>query len=151
MTEKTKAQIMRMVQKIAHKFPSEEEATIMTDIHIRINQETGDVMVYDDDDNELTRIVVDDWIENKDDDDIFYINVAQTIRKVLSQETEKGTELGRSLNIIMPYYYVLENETGEHIDEIYIADDDETMIIGTPIMESLDKDLEDFIRNLLEE
>ena len=31
----------------------------MTDLHLRVNQETGDVMVFDDDDNEITRIVVD--------------------------------------------------------------------------------------------
>ena len=48
MAEKIQSQLSRMLNKVSQKFPQAEEPTVMTDIHIRINQETGDVMVYDD-------------------------------------------------------------------------------------------------------
>ena len=60
MAEKIQSQLSRMLNKVSQKFPQAEEPTVMTDIHIRINQETGDVMVYNDDEQEITRIVVDE-------------------------------------------------------------------------------------------
>ena len=69
MTEKIQSQLSRMLNKVSQKFPQVEEPTVMTDIHIRINQETGDVMVFNDDEQEITRIVVDEWIDNQDDED----------------------------------------------------------------------------------
>jgi hypothetical protein len=46
---------------------------------------------------------------------------------------------------------VLENENGEHITELYVADDDETVIVGQSFMDGLDKELDDFINNLLKD
>lgn len=151
MTEKTQTQIMRMLQKVTQKFPQGEEPTVMTDIHIRANQETGDLMVFDDDDKELTRIVVDEWIENKDDDVVFYENVTKSLRNALMQPVSEDLVMGSMPNIIMPFCYVLENEVGEHIEELYIADNEETIIIGAPFMEGLDDELNEFMRHLMEE
>ena len=72
MTEKIQSQLLRMLNKVSQKFPQVEEPTVMTDIHIRINQETGDVMVFNDDEQEITRIVVDEWIDNQEDEKQFY-------------------------------------------------------------------------------
>ena len=43
-SEQTIQQIERAIKKVADKFPSSEEATIFTDIHIRVNQETGELV-----------------------------------------------------------------------------------------------------------
>ncbi len=66
-TEQTLQQIGRAIRKIAEKFPAQEDATMLTDIHIRVTQETGELMAFDDDDNEITRCVVEQWIDNKED------------------------------------------------------------------------------------
>lgn len=146
MTEKTQSQLMRMLNKVAQKFPQVEEPAVMTDIHIRVNQETGDVMVFDDDDKEVTRIVVDDWINNQEDDSVFYEEAASEIRQLLLKDN-----FGATMGIIMPYSFVLEDETGEHLDELFIADTDDTIIIGGGFMENLDKDLDDFMKHLMED
>jgi len=44
---------------------------------------------------------------------------------------------------------VLENEAGEHMAELYVVDDADTIIIGQDFMDGLDKELDDFIDNLL--
>lgn len=151
MTEKTQSQIQRMLQKVAHKFPQTEEPSVMTDIHVRINQETGDVMAFDDDDNEITRIVVDEWIDKKEDDDEFYAEATAVFRQVLLQPVDDNKMYGNTFNIMMPYCFVLEDELGEHIDELFISDNDDTIIIGDSFMEGLDKDLDDFMKHLFEE
>lgn len=142
---KTNHQVQRLLQKIAEKYPHTDEPVFFTDIHIRLSQESGDLMAYDDDDKELTRVVVEEWINSPMDNEQFYDKAAQCLRQQIEQrETQEGR-----LGIIEPYNYVLENENGEHVAELYIADDEDTVIIGKPFMEGLDKDLDDFINNLL--
>lgn len=155
MTEKTTSQLIRMLNKVSAKFPKVEEPTIMTDIHIRTNQETGDVMVFDDNDEEVTRIVVDEWIENQQDSDAFYKDVAKELRRLLFAPVNLNgstIETGQVLGIVMPYSYVLETETGDSIEELYIADEDQdTVVVGEPFMVGLSEELDDFIKDLLNE
>ena len=117
-------------------------ATIFTDIHLRVNQETGELVAFDDDDNEITRVIVEQWINNQDDD--FYDKVAKQLRKCIDHE-KKTIE---NLAIIRPYSFVLENEDKENIAELYVVDDD-TVIIDPDLMEGLDKDLDEFLEKLL--
>ena len=82
-TEQTLQQIVRALRKVAEKFPQTEDAAVLTDIHIRVTQETGELMVFDDDDKELTRCVIEQWIENKEDN--FYNDIANTLRSLLNK------------------------------------------------------------------
>jgi hypothetical protein len=143
-TEQTLLQIERAIKKIADKYPSSEEASQMTDIHIRVTQETGELMAFDDDDNEITRCVVEQWIDNKDDD--FYEQIVPIVRRCI----EKQKELVDNMGILKPYSLVLEDDDKEHVGELYVADDD-TVIIDSELMAGLDKDLDDFFENLLKE
>jgi hypothetical protein len=143
-TEQTLLQIERAIKKIADKYPSSEEASQMTDIHVRITQETGELMAFDDDDNEITRCVVEQWIDNKDDD--FYEQIVPIVRRCI----EKQKELVDNMGILKPYSLVLEDDDKEHVGELYVADDD-TVIIDSELMAGLDKDLDDFFENLLKE
>ena len=58
-TEQTLQEVDRAIRKVAEKFPSSEEATMLTDIHLRVSQDSGELLAYDDDDNEINRCVVD--------------------------------------------------------------------------------------------
>lgn len=144
MTDKTKHQVLRFLTKVADKFPAQEEPSVITDIHIHVSQDTGDIMAFDDDGKEITRCVVDEWINNPDDSDTFYKNVEDTTRTLL-QENEWN------IGIIKPYSFILENDNGEHIAELFVVDDSETVILGSSFMEDMEKDLDDFIDKLLKE
>lgn len=143
-SEQTVQQIDRAIRKIADKFPPSEEATLLTDIHLRVNQDTGELLAYDDDDEEINRCVIDEWIDNKSDH--FYQEIVPVIRKRI----EQLSEITDHMSILKPYSFVLENDDKENIAELYVVDDD-TVIIGSDLMENLDKDLDDFIEKLLKE
>ncbi len=66
-TEQTLQQTERFIGKVADKFPATEEPTVLTDIHFRVNQETGELVAFDDDDKEITRSVIEQWINNHED------------------------------------------------------------------------------------
>ena len=143
-TDQTLKQIERAVRKIAEKFPANEGTSLLTDIHIRVTQETGELMAFDDDDNEITRCVVEQWIDNKDDD--FYEQIVSIIRRCI----EKQKALVENMGILKPYSFVLEDDDKESVGELYIVDDD-TVIIDEELMAGLDKDLDDFFDQLLKE
>jgi hypothetical protein len=55
-----------------------------------------------------------------------------------------------NLGIMKPYSFVMENDDGEHVSELYVVDDD-TVIIGGDLMQGLEKELDDFLDRLLDE
>lgn len=143
-TEQTLQQIERAIRKVAEKFPMNDETGILTDIHLRVTQETGELVAFDDDDKEITRCIVEQWIDNKDDD--FY----DTAATVLRSELTKHKEIIEKMAILKPFSFVLEDEDHEHLAELYLVDDD-TVIIDQELMAGLDKDLDSFLENLLKD
>ena len=143
-TEQTLQEAERAIRKIAEKFPPTEEATQLTDIHIRVSQDTGEMLAFDDDDNEINRCVIEQWIDNKDDD--FYKNVASTLRSILNSRKD----LIEQMSVLKPYSFVLEDDDRETIEELYLVDDD-IVILDDDLMADLDKDLDDFLDKLLKD
>ena len=141
-TEQTLQQIGRAFRKVSEKFPKDQEASVLTDIHIRVVQETGEMLFFDDDDKELNRCVIEQWMDNKDDD--FYESVTTILRNAI----EADKDLLENLSILKPYAFVLEDDDREAVAELYVVDDD-TVIIDTELMKDLDKDLDDFFEKLL--
>ena len=111
-TEQTQQQIERFVKKIAQKFPQSQEASQLTDIHIRVTQESGEMMAFDDDENEITRCVVEQWIDNKDED--FYDQVLLILRNQFKRLRKIIDDFG----ILKPYSLVLENDDKESMGEL---------------------------------
>jgi len=143
-TEQTMQQLERALRKVADKFPTDKEASMLTDVHLCVTQDTGELLALDDDDKELTRCVIEQWIDNKDDD--FYTAITPVLRKCL----EKNKDIADNLSILKPYAFVLEDDDRETVAELYVVDDD-TVIIDSELMEGLDKDLDSFFENLLKE
>ena len=143
-TELTFQQIERAIRKIADKFPPSEEANVMTDIHLRVTQDTGELTVFNDDDEEITRCIVEQWIDNADD------NFYQEITPVLRKSLEKNKSIVEGMSILKPFSFVLENDDKESVAELYLVDD-EMVIIDPDLMSDLDDDLNAFLENLLKD
>ncbi|MBR5084943.1 MAG: hypothetical protein IKX33_10115 [Prevotella sp.] len=143
-SEQTVQQIERAIRKISQKFPFSEDSSILTDIHLRVVQESGEILAYDDDDEEITRCVIEEWIDNKDDD--FYADITQILQQVIKKMSKTVDNLG----IMKPYSFVLEDDEKENVAELYVADDD-TIIINGELMEGLDKDLDSFFSELMKD
>lgn len=141
-SEQTIQQIERFIKKTIQKFPKNEDTSLLTDIHIRVSQDSGEMISFDDDDNEITRCVVEQWINNTDES--FYQDVTSTLQSTLHKFRDVIDDMG----IMKPYSFVLENEEKENISELYVSDDD-TVIIGGDLMANLNDDLNSFLTELL--
>ncbi|MBR0165374.1 MAG: hypothetical protein IJQ13_00630 [Prevotella sp.] len=143
-SEQVLQQIERAIHKIAEKFPPTEEVTLMTDIHIRVTQETGELTVFNDDEEEITRCIVEQWINNTDDN--FYEQITPVLRKSI----EKNKTIVEGMAILKPFSFVMEDDDKESVAELYLVDD-ETVIIDPDLMEGLDEDLDSFLDKLLKD
>ena len=143
-SEQTLQQIKRALRKAASKFPSDAECFQLTDLLLQVKQESGELLVYDDDDRELTRCVVEEWIDNKDEN--FYV----AIQAVLKQAITELRDVTEHVAVLKPYSYVLIGEDKETIADLYLVDDD-TIVISGELMEGLSEDLDHFWEELSNE
>lgn len=141
-TDSILQQIERALRKVATKFPLNEEQAPLTDILIQVKPESGELLVFNDDDVELTRCVVEEWIDNKDDD--FYEAVQPILKKAIAALSDTLD----NLNILKPYSFVLIDEDRETVADLYLVDDD-TLIIDSDLMKGMEEDLNAFLENLL--
>lgn len=143
-TEQTVQQIERTIRKTAQKFPADSETSILTDIHIKVSPDSGEMITYDDDDQEINRCVVEQWIDCTDDD--FYSHVTTLLTHTLKRMSETVDAMG----IMKPFSIILEDDDRCMISDLYLADDD-TVIIGEDLMQGLDSDLDSFFDKLMRE
>lgn len=143
-SEQTLQQIKRALRKAASKFPSDAECFPLTDLLLQVKQESGELLVYDDDDRELTRCVVEEWIDNKDE------NFYAAIQPVLKQAITELRDVTEHVAVLKPYSYVLIGEDKETIADLYLVDDD-TIVISGELMKGLSEDLDHFGEELSNE
>ena len=143
-TQQTQQQIERAITKVVGKY-SQLEEPVLTDIYIQVKQESGEILVYNDDDVELHRCVREEWIGNTQED--FYSQIVP----VLSQCISNMRSVVDSMQIMRPFSFVLIDEEHETVQDIIYIDNEETVILDGKLLEGKDKELEEFLRHLLED
>ncbi len=142
--EQTNQQIDRALRKVASKFRPDTEATPLTDIYLQVKQESGELLAYNDDEEELTRCVVEQWIGNTDED--FYTDVQHLLTaRIAAMKAEL-----EALHILKPYSFVLMGEDKETLAELYLVDDD-TIMLDADLMKGLGEDLDRFWNDLVKD
>ncbi|MBR5466969.1 MAG: hypothetical protein IKU79_06165 [Bacteroidaceae bacterium] len=139
-------EIKRALRHVAERFPKEKEP-VLTDIILRVYPHSGEIRFFDDEDKELMRVVIEEWIHGSRDVD-FYNKVAPILRKAIS---DVRTDLIDNMSLLRPYTFVMQDEDGETLTDLYIIDDNETIILSGNLMEGVDEDLNEFFKKLMEE
>ncbi len=143
-SQQTIQQVDRALDRTMSKFTSSGDEVVITDIHLKVSQESGELLSFDDDGVELNRAVITQWIDNKDEN--FFHHVTALLRQRLQSMSEKIDHLC----VVKPFSFILEDEDTTSSKELYVADDD-TVIIGGDLMEGLNEDLDRFLEGLLSE
>ena len=136
-TQQTIQQIQRAIRKVAEKFPASADP-VLTDIHLQVKPESGELMAFDDDMTELTRIVVDQWLQPTDED--MYSAAAIAIKQSISGLRDTVEKM----SILHPFSFVMMGEDGETMSDIYIVDDD-AIILDTELLSGLEEELDSFL------
>ena len=142
-TQQTKTQIERAIRKVAEKFPATAEP-VMTDIMLQVKPESGELLAFNDDMEELTRIVVDQWLAPTDEN--LYDAASTVIKQCLAH---LRSEIDK-MSVLHPFSFVLIDEDKETLADLYLIDDD-TVMIDTELLKGLDQELNQFLEQLLKD
>lgn len=142
-TQQTLQQIQRAIRKVVEKYPTTADP-VLTDLHMQVRPESGELRIFNDEMEELMRIVVDQWLEPTEEDlyEAASVAIKQSIIS-LRDEVEH-------MSILHPFSFVLMGEDGETMSDIYIVDDDQ-LILDTELLKGLDAELDEFLEELLKD
>lgn len=146
MSEQSRASIVSALKTALCRYASEGDETVVTDIHLQPNSESGELIIFDDDDQELSRTIINEWVEYESDD--FYT----VVEPILRAEVEALKESGKleKLCLIKPYSFVLVDEDKETVAELLLVDEDDTLLLNDELLKGLDEELDAFLKDLLE-
>mgnify|MGYP000307345801 FL=1 len=113
------------------------EQTIVTDIHLQANQNSGEFFLFDDDDQELANATIEEWMTYENDD--FYENIERILSSLLCNMKNQG--IFDKLTIMKPFSFVLVDDDKETIAELLLLDDD-TLLVNEELLKGLDEELE---------
>lgn len=120
--------------------------TVVTDIHLQPRQNSGELVIFNDDEEELSRTTIEEWMEYNEDD--FYAAVERVLRSEVNALKEAGAF--DKLAIMKPYSFVLVDEDKETVAELVLVDDDDTLFLNDELLKGLDEELDAFLKDLLE-
>lgn len=141
------ASIASSLREAVDKYIADGERTVVTDIHLQPKQDSGELVIFNDDDEELSRtIIIEEWVDYSEDD--FYTIVERILRGEIN--ALKDTGVLDKLAIMKPYSFVLVDEDRETVTELLLIDDEDTLLLNDELLKGLDEELDAFLKDLLE-
>lgn len=131
----------RVIRKTVEKLPTHADDPVLTDLYMKVNPECGEVRVYNDEEQEITRCVVEEWINNTSE------SFFQDIQPILQEAIHRQLDRIEQANLLRPYSFVLIDEEGETIADLYLVDD-EQIIVSHELMAGLSEELDAFWEEL---
>ena len=116
------------------------------DFHFHVNVENGYMEIFDDNDNTLASAHISEW-ENMNQENCY--DEIETVLRGKLTEMQKAGVLD-NMNILKPYSCLLVDDDKETIVDLLYVDDD-TFIINDDLMKDFDKEMDEFLKKLLEE
>ena len=142
LSRETQEMLQSAITKMVNRYISAEESNV-TDFQIRVNGDNGELTIFDDDDNTLARVHINEW-EGEHNEAVY----EKELQSILAKMHRDGAF--ESLNIVKPYSFVLTDDDGQSIVDLLIIDDD-TLILSADLLEGFDEEMNAFLKELLEE
>ena len=100
-SEQSHAAIASVLEEALKRYASAGEESVLTDIHLLPNQDSGELIILDDDENVLARTVIAEWVNYEGDD--FYMEIEPLLRAEVTALKEQG--LLDKLSLMKPYSF----------------------------------------------
>lgn len=134
------------IEEALGKYVADGNRTMITDIHLQPKQDSGELVILNDDDEVLSQVTVQEWVNY--DGERFYDLVESVLRKILMNiQDSKALE---NLCLMKPFSFVMIDEEKETVAELLLVDDSETMFLSDELLKGLDEELDAFLKELLE-
>lgn len=143
---KIQAVIEALFSAAIDKLTQEENGSFLSDIYVQVDRETGELQIFDEEENLVEKNVIFDWVNNADEEDAFNKRVAATLKAVLTVLQTKGAF--EKPCFMKPFSVSLTDEDFVVVEELLFIDED-LLRLDDPFLKNLDEELKDFLDKLL--
>ena len=126
---KVQAVIETTFNSAINKLAANEAGNCYSDLYVQVDAESGELLIYDEEDVLVEKTIIFDWVNTACDDDQFTQQVAATLKAVLAVLVTK--KVFDNPCFLKPFL------------------DDENLRLDDPLLKDLDADLDDFLAKLL--
>lgn len=120
------------------------EDSVVTDLYFQPSFEDGELKVFDDEDELLSSITINELVGLRGSDSMS--DVVTILRRALDHYRKELEHL----SILKPFSFVLVDQDKETVAELLLVDDD-LVLADEGLLKGLDKELDEFLKNLLED
>ncbi|WP_276863743.1 hypothetical protein [Mediterranea massiliensis] len=145
LSQSSLSQLGNAIKKAVSRYNCACEQTIVTDIHLQANSTSGELVIFNDEDEELARTTIEEWINYEGED--FNSDTERTLSTLLNEMKSAG-DFDQMTNL-KPFSFVLVDEDKETLAELLLMDDD-TLMVSDELLKGLDEELDEFLKKLLE-
>lgn len=119
---------------------------LISDLYVQVDQETGELQIYDEEEHLIEKTIIYDWVNSQEAEEQFIKRVVGILKNVLATfATKNSFDAPRFLK---PFSVSLTDEDFVVVEELMFLDDD-LLRLDDPLLQNLDKDLDDFLAKLL--
>lgn len=122
------------------------QGTVLDNLHITVDKESGEVSFYDLDENCIASIVIDEWMDRPNLPDSVIIQILRSAIKEIDEEN--GFD---PLEIFMPFCINYSDENLNVIDELALVGEDVDLNSDNDLLEKFDREFDEFLNKLLNE
>jgi len=141
LSNKSKVLIDQVISDVIKHYSTPEESVI-TDIHFQPLFNSGELKVFDDDDEVISNVIISEF------EGLGGADAIKDVSLILRRSLDYRRKELENLFIIKPYSFVLVDEDKETIEDLLLIDDD-IVIAEDGLLQGLDEELEEFLKNLL--
>ena len=134
------------IKQAVNHFAQDDDFMVVTDFHLHLDPDTGEVAIADDTETPITSATVEEWVDIDGEDDLGAM--AQELRSLLSAMMAEGAF--EKVSVSKPFSFVLEDDNQETIEELFYVDED-LIILNDDLLKDMDKDLDDFFEKLMKD
>lgn len=145
LSQSSLSQLGNTIKKAVGRYNCACEQTIVTDIHLQANPTSGELVIFNDEDEELARTTIEEWMNYEGED--FNSDTERTLSTLLNEMKSAG-DFDKMTNL-KPFSFVLVDEDKETLAELLLMDDD-TLMVNDELLKGLDEELDEFLKKLLE-
>ncbi|MDR1623353.1 MAG: hypothetical protein LBS04_00020 [Tannerellaceae bacterium] len=131
---------------VIKKLTKNESANPICDLYAMADAESGELQIFDEEENLLEKVVIFDWVNSKEDDDTFNKKVAALVKTVLT--TLASRNMFDRPCFLKPFSVNLVDDNFIEIEELLFIDNN-TFRLDDPLLKDLDAELDDFLNHLL--
>lgn len=141
LSNKSKVLIDQVISDVIKHYSTPEESVI-TDIHFQPLFNSGELKVFDDDDEVISNVIISEF------EGLGGADAIKDVSLILRRSLDYRRKELENLFIIKPYSFVLVDEDKETIEDLLLIDDD-VVIAEDGLLQGLDEELEEFLKKLL--